>query len=65
MRRSLPALAVASMLIAHGAALAQQPSTFIMLMNGDTLATESGTLAFRWIGDNGFEVTQEAKIAVE
>ena len=43
MRRSLPALAVASMLIAHGAALAQQPSTFIMLMNGDTLATESVT----------------------
>ena len=43
MRRSLPALAVASMLIAHGAAIAQQPSTFIMLMNGDTLATESVT----------------------
>ena len=30
-----------------------------------TVATESGTLAFRWIGDNGFEVTEEAKIVVE
>jgi sulfur-oxidizing protein SoxZ len=30
-----------------------------------TVATESGTLAFQWIGDNGFEVTEEAKIAVE
>jgi hypothetical protein len=29
------------------------------------VATVSGTLTFRWIGDNGFEVTQEAKIAVE
>ena len=29
-----------------------------------TVATESGTLAFHWIGDNGFEVTEEAKIAV-
>ena len=30
-----------------------------------TVATESGTLAFHWIGDNGFEVTEEAKIVVE
>ena len=30
-----------------------------------TVATESGTLAFRWIGDNGFEVTEEAQIVVE
>ena len=30
-----------------------------------TVATESGTLAFHWIGDNGFEATEEAKIAVE
>jgi sulfur-oxidizing protein SoxZ len=30
-----------------------------------TVATESGTLAFRWIGDNGFELTEEAKIVVE
>ena len=29
-----------------------------------TVATESGTLAFHWIGDNGFEVTEEAKIVV-
>jgi len=29
-----------------------------------TVATESGTLAFQWIGDNGFEVTEEVKIAV-
>jgi len=30
-----------------------------------TVATESGTLAFQWIGDNGFDVTEEAKIVVE
>ena len=30
-----------------------------------TVATESGTLAFHWSGDNGFEVTEEAKIVVE
>ena len=29
-----------------------------------TVATESGTIAFRWEGDNGFSVTQEAKIEV-
>ena len=29
------------------------------------VATASGTLAFKWIGDNGFEVTEEAKIVVE
>ena len=29
-----------------------------------TVATESGTLAFHWIGDNGFEVTEEAKVEV-
>ena len=30
-----------------------------------TTATASGTLAFHWIGDNGFEATEEAKIVVE
>jgi sulfur-oxidizing protein SoxZ len=30
-----------------------------------TVATESGTIAFTWVGDNGFEVTEEAKIVVE
>ena len=30
-----------------------------------TTATTSGTLAFHWIGDNGFEATEEAKIVVE
>ena len=30
-----------------------------------TVATESGTLAFHWTGDNGFEATEEAKIVVE
>ena len=30
-----------------------------------TVATESGTLAFNWEGDNGFSVSQEAKIVVE
>jgi sulfur-oxidizing protein SoxZ len=29
-----------------------------------TVATESGTLDFRWTGDNGFEETAQAKIAV-
>ena len=30
-----------------------------------TVATESGTFAFTWEGDNGFAVTEEAKIVVE
>ena len=30
-----------------------------------TTAIESGTLAFRWTGDNGFEATHTAEIAVE
>lgn len=30
-----------------------------------TVATESGTLKFRWSGDNGLEERAEAKIAVE
>src|SRR3954447_8225931 len=30
-----------------------------------TTATESGTLSFRWTGDNGFEATRTAEIAVE
>jgi sulfur-oxidizing protein SoxZ len=30
-----------------------------------TIATESGTLAFHWTGDNGFAVTESAAIAVE
>jgi sulfur-oxidizing protein SoxZ len=30
-----------------------------------TTATESGTLAFTWEGDNGFSLTEEAKISVE
>jgi sulfur-oxidizing protein SoxZ len=29
-----------------------------------TLATESGTLEFRWSGDNGYAVTEKAEIAV-
>jgi sulfur-oxidizing protein SoxZ len=29
-----------------------------------TIATESGTLAFHWTGDNGFSVTESAKITV-
>src|SRR6266850_5839054 len=29
-----------------------------------TVATESGTLEFRWSGDNGYSVTESAKIAV-
>jgi sulfur-oxidizing protein SoxZ len=30
-----------------------------------TVATESGTLEFKWTGDNGFAVTETAKITVE
>ena len=30
-----------------------------------TVATESGTLAFNWTGDNGFSVTESAAISVE
>jgi sulfur-oxidizing protein SoxZ len=30
-----------------------------------TVATDSGTLEFQWTGDNGFEETAQAKIAVE
>jgi sulfur-oxidizing protein SoxZ len=30
-----------------------------------TVATESGTLAFSWTGDNGFSVTESAPITVE
>jgi len=30
-----------------------------------TVATESGTLAFLWTGDNGFSVTESAAIVVD
>ncbi|MGH7569390.1 MAG: thiosulfate oxidation carrier complex protein SoxZ [Gemmatimonadales bacterium] len=30
-----------------------------------TIATESGTLAFHWTGDNGFSVTESAAITVD
>jgi sulfur-oxidizing protein SoxZ len=30
-----------------------------------TVATESGTLAFHWTGDNGFSVTESAAITVD
>ena len=30
-----------------------------------TVATESGTLAFHWTGDNGFRATESAAITVE
>jgi sulfur-oxidizing protein SoxZ len=30
-----------------------------------TTASESGTLAFRWTGDNGFSITETAAITVE
>jgi len=30
-----------------------------------TVATESGTIAFHWTGDNGFSVTESAAIRVE
>lgn len=30
-----------------------------------TVATESGTLTFHWTGDNGFSLTESARIVVE
>jgi len=30
-----------------------------------TMATESGTLTFQWVGDNGYAVTETASIRVE
>jgi sulfur-oxidizing protein SoxZ len=30
-----------------------------------TTAIDSGTLVFRWVGDNGFEATKTAEITVE
>jgi sulfur-oxidizing protein SoxZ len=30
-----------------------------------TVATESGTIAFRWTGDNGYDVSEQATITVE
>ena len=30
-----------------------------------TVATESGTLSFQWVGDNGYSVTEIASIRVE
>jgi len=30
-----------------------------------TVATESGTIAFEWTGDNGFRESASAKISVE
>jgi sulfur-oxidizing protein SoxZ len=30
-----------------------------------TIASESGTIAFTWTGDNGFSVTESATVAVE
>lgn len=30
-----------------------------------TVATESGTLTFQWTGDNGFSVTESARITVD
>ena len=34
------------------------------LISFTTVATESGTLEFRWTGDNGYSATQSAKIDV-
>ena len=30
----------------------------------DTIATESGVIAFQWAGDNGFSATKQVKITV-
>jgi sulfur-oxidizing protein SoxZ len=33
-------------------------------MTFTTVATESGTIEFKWVGDNGYAVTETAKITV-
>jgi sulfur-oxidizing protein SoxZ len=35
------------------------------LLSFTTVATESGTIAFQWVGDNGYAVTETASIRVE
>ena len=35
------------------------------LLSFTTVATESGTITFRWSGDNGYAVTETASIRVE
>lgn len=42
----------------HPAMAANPPLAF------STVATESGTLLFRWTGDNGYQVTASAEITV-
>ena len=34
------------------------------MINFTTVATESGTIEFRWTGDNGFEIRESATISV-
>jgi sulfur-oxidizing protein SoxZ len=34
------------------------------LLTFNTVATESGTLEFKWTGDNGYAVTESVKISV-
>ena len=34
------------------------------LISFTTLATESGTLEFKWLGDNGYSVTESAQLSV-
>lgn len=41
-------------------AIAANPFLSFLMM-----ATESGTITFRWTGDNGFEATETAAITVE
>ena len=35
------------------------------LITFSTVASETGTLAFQWVGDNGYSVTETASISVE
>ena len=34
------------------------------LISFTTVATESGTLEFKWLGDNGYSVTESAQLSV-
>ena len=50
-----------------GAAVAEAKVTVVHLetnIQSSTVATESGTLEFRWTGDNGLEIRESATITV-
>ena len=74
MPRKLPtsllaaALAFAVLVLADAPAYAAFPTaqfTATAQVNANCTVTESGTLTFQWVGDNGYSVTEIAPIRVE